>query len=465
MSGFNQNLLTESVGVILRDYTHASKTFRTNSYQNAPKFKFLFHTYFKLNDGVVDTNAVGRQGSGLSTTTNFGLLVKEVKLPSFTFGNFQMNQYNRKRIIQTKIKYEPIEITFHDDNGDNVNGLWQSYYTYYYNDSTLTGSVLTGTQGGPNNSGGTKQYNDRNIYGEFGNQDENHWGFSGGQSQSTGKKIPFFKNITVFGFNQHNYTAYTLVNPIITSFSHDSYNYAEGGGTMQDRMSIDYETVVYNYGNMDGKSPGNIVTGFGDQATYDTTPSPIMQPGGNQYALGQGGLTPANGGSISSPTKGNPDAAAYAQNATNANPYTASGGTNNVNSTAGAQMTALLRQSQQQQTSSRNNPFYFATAAASPGPAGIANAPTIDVISVPPPITQDVVVSGTPPADLVIAPDSPTTVDYSAFTTAGQPTVSVPDPGSTTLPPTDLITPFSGSQYAANDLTSPPDFNVGSQNI
>jgi len=467
MSGFNQNLLTDNGNVTLRDYTHASKTFRTNSYQNAPKLKFLFHTYFTLNGGVLDNFVGGRAGSGLSTTTNFGLMVKEVKLPSFNFNNLVLNQYNRKRIVQTKLRYDPIEITLHDDNGDNINGLWEAYYNYYYNDSTNTGSVLNGAQGGPNNSGGLKQYNKRNIYDPdtSGNGD---WGFAGGQSSSSatpGTKIPFFKNITVFGFNQHNFTAYTLINPIINSFSHDSYNYSEGNGTMSNRMTIDYETVVYNYGKMDGKSPENIVTGFGDQATYDTTPSPIMQPGGNQYALGQGGLTPANGGSISSPTKGNPDAAAYAQNATNANPYTASGGTNNVNSTAGAQMTALLRQSQQQQTSGRNNPFYFATAAASPGPAGTANAPTIDVISVPPPITQDVVVSGPPPGDIALLPNSSPTIDYSASTPAGQPTVPVPDPGSTTLPPTDLITPFSGNQYAADDLTSPPDFNVGSESI
>ena len=76
MSGFNQDLLSDVAGVAsllsnvtLRDYTHAAKTFRTNSYQYAPKLKFLFHTYFTLNTSLGDQ-------------TNFGLLVKEVKLPS-----------------------------------------------------------------------------------------------------------------------------------------------------------------------------------------------------------------------------------------------------------------------------------------------------------------------------------------------------------------------------------------------
>ena len=283
MSGFNQNLLNDVAGVgslfgnaILRDYAHASKTFRTNSYQYAPKLKFLFHTYFELNTSLGDQ-------------TNFGLLVKEIKLPTFAFQTAQMNQYNRKRIVQTKIKYEPIEISFHDDNGNQATKLWEAYYQYYYNDSTKPGSVLGNNRGAA--AVGQNDYNSRNIYNSSISGDDD-WGFSGGQNSGAGVKVPFFKNITVFGFNQHNFTAYTLINPVITSFGHDTYNYSEGSGTMTNRMTLDYETVVYNYGAMDGRSPGNIVSGFGDPAHYDTLPSPIAGQGQGTI-LGQGGLVDA----------------------------------------------------------------------------------------------------------------------------------------------------------------------------
>ena len=189
---------------------------------------------------------------------------------------------------------------------------------------------------------------------------------------------------------------------------------------MSNRMTVDYETVVYNYGNMDGKSPGDIVTGFGDPATYDTELSPISNPGSNEYALGQGGLVQASGGSINSPTRGNPLAASDAQYAAYTNSQTTSGGTpggtNTASSTVRGALDALAIQSQQQQNTGRNNPFYFAT------------------------------------------------VDYSAFTPAGQPTVPVPNPGSTTLPPTDLITPVTGIQYAAADIKTTPDFNFANGN-
>jgi hypothetical protein len=65
---------------------------------------------------------------------------------------------------------------------------------------------------------------------------------------------------------------------------------------MTNQMTVDYETVKYSEGALDGKTPGNTVTGFGDQANYDTNRSPIARLGSNQTILGQGGLVDAVGG-------------------------------------------------------------------------------------------------------------------------------------------------------------------------
>lgn len=313
MSGFFQNLLTDAAGGFfgsdyLRDYTHASKTFRPNAYQYAPKFKFLFHVYFEINPSAYAV--------GLPQGVNFGLAVKSVKLPSYSFDTHQLNQYNRKRIVQTKIKYDPIDINFHDDNGGAsgsttaggaIRNMWYNYYTYYYKDASKPVVAISGRQAltngtSPNNS----NYNKRNIYSQSITGDTD-WGYIGetgntvnGYTEAgTGQtKIPFFKNITVFGFNQHNYVAYTLVNPIITRFAHDTYNYAEGNGTMENTMTVDYETVKYFQGAIDGKQPENIVAGFGNNGNYDRVPSPITRPGSQSSILGQGGLVDGVGGVI-----------------------------------------------------------------------------------------------------------------------------------------------------------------------
>ena len=313
MSGFFQNLLKDTAGGFfgsdyLRDYTHASKTFRPNAYQYAPKFKFLFHVYFEINPSAYAV--------GLPQGVNFGLAVKSVKLPSYTFDTHTLNQYNRKRIIQTKIKYDPIDINFHDDNGNSIRNMWYNYYTYYYKDASKPVVSISGRQAltsgaGPNNT----TYNKRNIYAQSITGDTD-WGYIGETSDtsnssaetSTGQtKVPFFKNVTVFGFNQHKYVAYTLINPIITRFAHDTYNYAEGNGTMENTMTLDYETVKYFQGAIDGKEPSNIVAGFGVNDHYDRVVSPIARPGSQSSILGQGGLVDGVGGVIDDLSGENPN--------------------------------------------------------------------------------------------------------------------------------------------------------------
>jgi LysM repeat protein len=390
LGNWGQNFLKDAAGAFfgsdyLRDYTHASKTFRTNSYQNAPKLKFLFHTYFETNAEAFPNNF------------NYGLLVKDVKLPSFTFATHQMNQYNRKRIVQTKIKYEPVDITFHDDNNDSVNYLWNNYYQYYFSDGSKPQNVLQGFRGtnldntseaGAGLSNPSLQYNDRNLY-ENSITGDDDWGFSGGQTNSdTGKKVAFFKNITVFGFNQHNFTAYTFINPVVTNFSHDSYNYEDGNGVMQNKMTIDYETVVYNYGKMDGRKPGDIVTGFGDVATYDRTVSPIAQPGSNGTVLGQGGLVDAAGGAMRALGDGDILSAVKTVGTT----YNTFKNTN-LKSVATAELNAMLRNSIQNTPNTRNSLFNFPKAGATPGPIGTAAFPTIGA-RLSPPVISDLGTAG-----------------------------------------------------------------------
>jgi hypothetical protein len=316
MAGFFQDLLNGAAGTFfgsdyLRDYTHAAKTFRPNAYQNAPKLKFLFHVYFDINTEAYAQN----ENNG----NNFALAVKTIKLPSFSFDTHVLNQYNRKRIVQTKIKYEPIDISFHDDNGGSVNSttsggmirrLWQAYYNYYYYDGQNASVVFSGARGSSTNTspvgGGAQatptlaEYNKRNQY-DPSITNNASWGYNSQPvlSNSSGVKVPFFKNITVFGFNQHNWASYTLINPIITRFDHDTYSYAESAGTMENKMSINYETVLYNTGALSGNAPGNQVPGFGSDANYDRRLSPIARPGSNATILGQGGLVDGANGVVS----------------------------------------------------------------------------------------------------------------------------------------------------------------------
>jgi hypothetical protein len=59
---------------------------------------------------------------------------------------------------------------------------------------------------------------------------------------------------------------------------------------MENSMTIDYETVKYFTGAMDGNMPSDTVPGFGLDSHFDRTLSPIARPGSQSTILGQGGL-------------------------------------------------------------------------------------------------------------------------------------------------------------------------------
>jgi hypothetical protein len=287
---------------VLRDYTHASRVFTTNSYELKPRFKFLFHVSFTLNTTEIPYL---RGVFGPDDIQELSLLVKNVDLPKYSIDTETLNQYNRKRVVQTRINYNPVNLTFHDDGGDNARKLWYYYYTYYYKDATqpyLTPEVTNGTNGSSQNRQAGFGYNARDIYDDV--MQVKDWGFVGeswndGTSSASGKP-PFFRDIRIYGMDQRKFAEYVLINPLITAWNHDRYDYAEGTGTMEHSMSIAYETVKYYDGAIGKVGPGGDtnVKGFGDPSRYDSRLSPIARPGANSTVFGQGGLLDAGTGII-----------------------------------------------------------------------------------------------------------------------------------------------------------------------
>ena len=281
----------------LKDYAHAAKTFLPNGYALAPRNKFLFHSYFNIN-----TDAVPFLGNAFPADeiAQIGLMVKTIQLPKFTIETETLNQYNRKRVIQKKINYGALSVTFHDDGSNLVRNMWYNYYAYYYKDPAQTYLSPRATNGsiGQLQSQAGFAYNFRDIY----NNDRpvNDWGYVGesyndGGSSASGKP-PFFKDIRIYGMDQHKTAEYVLINPIITNWSHDQYNYSEAGGVMQNSMTIAYETVKYYSGAVGNQRPDTNVQGFADPAHYDQTLSPISRAGSRATVFGQGGLLDAGGG-------------------------------------------------------------------------------------------------------------------------------------------------------------------------
>lgn len=287
-----QDFLNRSFGnEYLRDYAHAAKVFRSNGYENAPRLKFLFHVYFNINTSQIPTLA-NIYGAGEAST--IGLLVKNVQLPQFQIQTDTLNQYNRKRIIQKKIEYQPVQFELHDDGGDLIRTLWYNYFSYYYKDPSQKYNNISNTNGTNGNSGSNPNgfsYNSRDIYAN--NRAVNDWGFIGesynDSTNSSSGKPPFFRDISIYGFDQHKFVQYTLVNPLITTWNHDQYDYSSGDGTMKNSVTVAYETVKYYSGGIGEERPDTNVQGFADKNAYDTQKSFLQTPGGTASITGQGG--------------------------------------------------------------------------------------------------------------------------------------------------------------------------------
>jgi hypothetical protein len=226
-------------------------------------------------------------------------MVKTAQLPTYSMTVETLNQYNRKRLAQTKIEYNPVQIEFHDDGGDLTRNLWYNYFKYYYKDPSQKYDNVSSTNGqlfSMQQSPTGFSYNNRDIYDN--SRFVNDWGYIGEAYDdgyttvdgSPGGKPPFFRDIRIYGLNQHKFSQYILINPMITDWQHDTYDYSQGGGTMTNRMTIRYETVKYYTGAIGAVRPDTNVIGFADPAYYDTIPSALARPGSTASVLGQGGL-------------------------------------------------------------------------------------------------------------------------------------------------------------------------------
>lgn len=253
----NQFLNTLANGDYMRDYAHASDTFVSGQYRLNPKIQTLFHVFIELNPVVasVDTFNPG-------SNHELGMLAKTATLPKFTIQNKILNSYNRKNIVQEKINYDPLTITFHDDSSDVVRTFWQNYYNYYYRDSDHSAAM----------------YNQPYKYSQ---RAEHSWGFG----PKTSATDPYINSITIFSMHQKRFSSYKLIRPTILSFAHGQHSYGEYS-TMEHVMSVAYEAVHYGKGSV---SP-SAVTGFGE-LHYDNTPSPLSSKGGSTRSIfGPAGL-------------------------------------------------------------------------------------------------------------------------------------------------------------------------------
>lgn len=290
MANFFTNLLNSLSGDLeqtnLKDYQHASRLYVQNFYRLAPKHGFLYFVKFNLNPKVADGEAWRSSRQDLE----LGMLVKKCDLPKITMQGTTLNIYNRKTPVYTKVEYQPLNMTLHDDNAGLVRSFWQMYYQYYVADSYY---------GGYNAAPGTLPINPVNRYtrpAAVSNQqlqeranpnaanyvnttDPGRYGLD----TNTGEQM--IRSIEIYQLSRKQFFLHTLINPKIRSWNQDTLDQGKTS-LMEHNITIEYEGVYYGKGKVTRYTPG----GWTD-LHYDLDPSPI----GGLFGRGDGGLLGPNG--------------------------------------------------------------------------------------------------------------------------------------------------------------------------
>ena len=237
MASVNPLLSPLAQGETVRDYKHASRTFVDNNYELQPRHGHLFHV-------VLEFTAEAQSLFNTVEKLEMPILVKSIDLPTYTIDVQTHNQYNRQVQTHHKISYNPVTATFHDDVKELIRNLWHKYYAFYSADPTYS-----------------LDSNSYNTQDRYANRTQQQWGMQRGNKR-------FFKNIKIYSMHNHKFAEYTLINPIITAFNHDSHAYANGG-LMENTMQLAYETVKYATGYVNDITPRGFTDIHYDVETSD----------------------------------------------------------------------------------------------------------------------------------------------------------------------------------------------------
>lgn len=225
------------------DYKHAHNLYTQYNFAFSPKVKFLYHIDFSVNNDINIANnnvPLVKARNTKEFSSVISVLGKRVDLPSYRVSVDTKQQYNRKKNVQTRIDYDEVRMVFHDDNLGITRSMLEEYYNHYFRDGL-----------NKNVNGDVTGYGSRDKYSNF----VPRYGLD------NGSEVAFFNYIKIFQLSKQKWFGYTLINPLLTSWQHDTLEYGDGAGIMENTVSIAYEGVIYTHGDIEG----NRLT-TGDQA-------------------------------------------------------------------------------------------------------------------------------------------------------------------------------------------------------
>ena len=251
ITGFAESFIDDTFGLRNRLYYKDSQQSAYDFGQkspyflnNTPRLKFQYFAKINFNSEATDINGEPYVSKFLNPSEQAMLvpLMKEVTLPSMRVNTEKINQYNHWRLAQTKIEYEPVTIKMHDVVDGKTLRFWEMYFEYYFKDSIDT--RLTSVS-----EAYTRKIDNTGEYSGVGYSDdiiENDFNTDFGYNLETVKdQKNLISSIDIYQVHASRWSKIMLINPRISTFTHDTIAYQESSLTEM-TFTFDSEQVMYH---------------------------------------------------------------------------------------------------------------------------------------------------------------------------------------------------------------------------
>lgn len=228
----------------MRDFRNAYK-FRPHV--NPVRQKFQGYVNFIFNRELLPGLFANGDAGQTEFRTTISSLVRSAELPSVSFQTKTFNSYNRKRIVNTGVEYQPVSMTVYDTVGNEWLAVLMKYFAYHYMDprNTQQSPNDRDISGWISGAGGIDYVN--SAFGKTGES-----GFDSNRAGYNPNATPhFFERIDYVLYHGNKGIQYSIINPVLTSFKAAELDYTSS--EFRDfQMSFEYEkfTVhnVLNFG-------------------------------------------------------------------------------------------------------------------------------------------------------------------------------------------------------------------------
>lgn len=218
-----------------RDFRNAY-TFRPD--QNPPRQKFQGYVNFVLNRSLYGDAFYATDNAAFRV--NISSLVRTASLPEMQFKTDTKNRYNRKKIVNTGVEYEPVDIKVFDTINNDWLILFMKYYSYHYMNPRNKSSADREVGDDP-----TKAIPGADLIGsKFGKGskwDSNAYGYNLNAVSN------FFERIDYVIYHGNKGIQYSLFNPVLTRFRTSEIDYSSSE-VMEFDMTFEYESfTIYDH--------------------------------------------------------------------------------------------------------------------------------------------------------------------------------------------------------------------------